>query len=196
MALPFQRVSEAHGTATTGEGANVTIRDFEEGDWKDVWSIIRQVCKDGRTFTYPRDVDEAFARQLWLVPRPGSTLVAEDTDGRIVGTAKMGPNQMGPGAHVATASFMVAEASRGKGLGRALASECIDRARRTGFAAMQFNAVVASNENAVGLWKSLDFEIVGTVPEAFRLPDGRLSDLLIMHRRLEPCPKAGGSGPH
>ena len=49
---------------------------------------------------------------------------------------------------------------------------------------MQFNAVVETNERAVGLWRSLGFETIGTVPEAFRLPDGSLTGLHVMHRRL------------
>jgi len=40
--------------------------------------------------------------------------------------------------------------------------------RRQGFAGIQFNAVVETNEAAVHLWQSLGFEIVGTVPGAFR----------------------------
>jgi hypothetical protein len=35
------------------------------------------------------------------------------------------------------------------------------------------------------LWKSLGFEIVGTVPRAFRRPDGSEVGLHIMYRRLD-----------
>jgi hypothetical protein len=49
---------------------------------------------------------------------------------------------------------------------------------------MQFNAVVASNETAVALWKSLGFDVIGTAPRAFRRGDGELVDLHIMHRML------------
>jgi len=49
---------------------------------------------------------------------------------------------------------------------------------------MQFNAVVETNTGAVALWLSLGFEVLGTVPEGFRLPDGRYVGLHIMHRRL------------
>ena len=34
----------------------------------------------------------------------------------ILGSAKMGPNRSGPGAHIATASFMVAGDARGRGV--------------------------------------------------------------------------------
>ena len=40
--------------------------------------------------------------------------------------------------------------------------------REQGFAGIQFNAVVETNTAAVRLWRSLGFEIIGTVPGAFR----------------------------
>ena len=38
---------------------------------------------------------------------------------------------------------------------------------RSGFAGIQFNAVVETNTAAVRLWQDLGFEIIGTVPRAF-----------------------------
>jgi GNAT superfamily N-acetyltransferase len=105
--------------------------------------------------------------------------------GSILGTAKMGPNRAGPGAHVATASYMVAAAARGQGVGRALVVDSLGWARRAGFAAMQFNAVVAENVGAVRLYEDLGFHVVGTVPEAHELPDGRRVAVHIMHVAFE-----------
>jgi ribosomal protein S18 acetylase RimI-like enzyme len=49
---------------------------------------------------------------------------------------------------------------------------------------VQFNAVVESNTRAVGLWESLGFAIVGTVPEAFRHPTNGYVGLHVMYVRL------------
>ena len=49
---------------------------------------------------------------------------------------------------------------------------------------MQFNAVVESNTRAVGLWRSLGFEIVGTVPKAFDHPTLGYVGPHLMYRRL------------
>ena len=46
------------------------------------------------------------------------------------------------------------------------------------------NAVVASNERAISLWNSLGFEIVGTVPDAFRHPSNGPTAIHIMYRLL------------
>ena len=44
----------------------------------------------------------------------------------------------------------------------------LDWAKEQGYRGVQFNAVVETNTAAVRLWQSLGFEIIGTVPEAFR----------------------------
>jgi GNAT superfamily N-acetyltransferase len=93
-------------------------------------------------------------------------VVAVDA-GTVVGTATMGPNRPGRGAHVATASFMVDPAYSGQGVGRALGAHVIAWARQAGYRAMQFNAVVETNTAAVRLWEALGFEILATVPQAF-----------------------------
>ena len=160
------------------------IREATGADWPAIWPIVEAVVRAGETYTYPRDLDEAGGRALWMQRPPGLTLAAVDDDGRVLGTAKLGPNQMGPGSHVANASFMVAEDARGRGVGRALGEAVIARAAADGYRAMQFNAVVEANHAAVALWKALGFEIIGTAPEAFDHPREGLVGLHIMYRRL------------
>jgi GNAT superfamily N-acetyltransferase len=93
-------------------------------------------------------------------------------------------NRAGPGSHVASASFMVDSTQAGKGVGRALGEDALEWARGQGFSAMQFNAVVESNQRAVRLWQSLGFEILGTVPAGFEHPTEGFVGLHVMYRRL------------
>jgi GNAT superfamily N-acetyltransferase len=160
----------------------IHIRPLEETDWPGLWPIIKAVTRAGETYTYPLDMTEA-ARALWTPPGPGATLVAIE-DGVVLGAAKIVPNQAGNGAHVANGSFMVSPQARGRGVARRLGEAALDFAREAGFRSMQFNAVVETNDIAVGLWRKLGFEIVGTVPEAFNHPRHGLVGLHIMHRRL------------
>lgn len=163
---------------------SVTIREAGAADWPAIWPIVEAVVRAGETYTYPRDLDEAGGQGLWMLPTPAVVLVAVDEAGCVLGTAKFAPNQMGPGSHVANASFMVSPAARGRGVGRALGEAVIVGARDRGFRAMQFNAVVEANRAAVRLWLSLGFEILATVPEAFDHPTEGLVGLHVMHRRL------------
>ena len=105
---------------------------------------------------------------------------------RIVGTYILKPNQLGLGSHVANASYMVASGARGQGIGRLMCEHSLEEARQAGFLAMQFNIVVSTNEAAVRLWKRCGFNVVGTLPQAFRHRELGLVDAYIMHRFLFP----------
>jgi L-amino acid N-acyltransferase YncA len=170
---------DAPAPAAAGD---LVIRDARPEDWAGIWPFFRQIVAAGETYTWPRDMSEHDARAAWF-PSPGRTVVAS-VAGTVVGTAKTQPNQAGPGAHVANASFMVDPAYGGRGIGRALAEHVLARARADGYRAMQFNAVVASNAGAVRLWSSLGFTVVGTVPAAFDHPRLGPVPLLIMYRTL------------
>ena len=161
----------------------VLIREYKDADWASVWPIFREVVAAGDTYVYDPRWSSDEARGVWVEAPPGHTVVACDGP-QVLGTAKMGPNRPGPGSHVATASFMVASLARGRGVGRALGDYALAWAREQGYAAMQFNAVVESNEAAVRLWQALGFQIIGTVPEAFEHPRLGRVGLHVMHRRL------------
>ncbi|MET8282704.1 GNAT family N-acetyltransferase [Micromonospora sp. NPDC005174] len=143
------------------------IRTFTDQDWSQVWPIVEDVIRAQETFTYdPRmTADEAY--DIWVETPPGRTVVAVD-GGRVLGSAKMGANRPGPGAHVSTASFLVAADARGQGVGTALCRDALTWARDQGYAGMQFNAVVETNRTAVELYRREGFDVVGTVPGAFR----------------------------
>lgn len=161
------------------------IRDATGSDWPSIWPFLQRIVAAGETFTWDRDIDEARARAEWMHEPPGRTLVAVDEeDGTLLGTAEIHPNQAGPGAHIANAGFMVDPQHAGRGVGRALGEAVIARAREDGYRAMQFNAVVETNTHAVRLWRSLGFEVLATVPEAFHHPVHGYVGLHVMHRRI------------
>jgi L-amino acid N-acyltransferase YncA len=165
--------------------SRLSVRPATPKDWPAIWPILEAVVREGETYAYAHDMAEPEARATWLTGRePRIVLVAVDEAGRILGSAKAGPNQAGPGSHVANASFIVAAEARGRGVARRLGEAVLDWARGAGFHAMQFNAVVAANAPAVHLWQALGFAIIGTVPEAFEHPRHGRVGLHIMYRRL------------
>jgi L-amino acid N-acyltransferase YncA len=160
----------------------MNVREATQADWPGIWEIFQVVVGAGDTYSYAPDTSESEARRLWFTA-PAKTYVAVD-DGAIVGTYMLRPNQPGLGAHVSNAGFMVAPGGSGRGVGRAMGAHALEQARLQGYKAMQFNFVVSTNQRAIGLWKSLGFSIVGTVPEAFDHRQKGLVDIHIMHRRL------------
>ena len=159
------------------------IRDARDGEWDAIYPIFRAVVDEGKTYAYPAGLTSNEARALWMETAPGRTFVALEGD-VVIGTAKMGPNRPGRGAHVATASFMVDPQQQGHGVGRALGEYVVDVARREGYRAMQFNAVVEPNVAAVQLWQQLGFTILTTIPEAFDHASDGLVGLHVMYLAL------------
>jgi GNAT superfamily N-acetyltransferase len=154
-----------------------------DADWAQIWPFFDAIVAAGETYAYPEDLTTETARGMWLEQPPGLTVLAVDGD-TVLGSAKMGPNRPGRGAHIATASFMVDPAHHGKGVGRALGGYAVEWARAAGYHGMQFNAVVETNTVAVRLWQSLGFEILTTVPEAFNHARHGLVGLHVMYQRL------------
>jgi GNAT superfamily N-acetyltransferase len=160
------------------------IRPMTEADWVAFFPTFTEVVEAGETYAFPVGLSLDEARGWWLESPPGTTVVAVSDEGELLGSAKTGPNRPGRGSHVATASFMVTPAARGRGVGRALGEWVLGWAREQGYAAMQFNAVVETNTVAVKLWESLGFSVIGTVPEAFDSREHGRVGLHVMHQRL------------
>jgi len=174
-------VAGGAGARLTHDG--LTLAEAQPDDWPGIWRVFHAVVATADTYPYPPDITEGDARSIWM--RGGereATFVARIGD-EIVGTAYVKPNQPGLGDHVANAGWMIHPDSQGQGLGRRFAGYVIDQARDSGYLGMQFNSVVSTNYAAVALWESLGFEIVGTVPAAFRHPSG-LVPIHVMYREL------------
>ncbi|RLV50707.1 GNAT family N-acetyltransferase [Nocardioides mangrovicus] len=154
------------------------IRPFAESDWPAFEPVFAEVVAAGETYAIPEGEDP---RGFWTGEH---VVVAESDDGTLLGSAKTGPNRPAQGSHVGTASFMVGSHARGSGVGRALAVYVVDWHRRAGYRGIQFNAVVETNTAAVHLWRTVGFEIIGTVPGAFQRPSGEYVGLHVMYLDL------------
>ena len=166
----------------TGQGG-ITIRPATSADHDAIWAILEPVYRAGETYCIPRDISRDDALADWFA-RPFAAFVAE-LDGRILGTSHVGANRPGGGSHVANASFATHPGARGRGIARALVDHAKAWAKAQGFAAMQFNFVVATNADAVHLWQKAGFAIVGRLPGAFLHPRLGPVDGLVMFQNLE-----------
>ncbi len=158
------------------------IRPFVANDANAVWRLLEPVLRDGETYPLPRDMTRTDALAYWLGPEH-RTFVAEAED-NILGTYYLRANQRGGGAHVANCGYITDVVVRGRGVARAMCLHSLDEARRLGFRAMQFNLVIATNEVALRLYKSLGFDVVGRLPGAFAHPRLGYVDAFILFRDL------------
>jgi len=143
------------------------IRPFEPTDWPGVWGLLEPVFRAGESFPHDPSITEAEARTLW-VEQSRAVLVALDGNGTVVGSYYLRPNSLYLGAHVANAAYVVAEPCRRQGIGSRLCQHSLQAARRLGFRAMQFNLVVSTNTAGLRCWQQNGFQLIGTLPGAFR----------------------------
>jgi ribosomal protein S18 acetylase RimI-like enzyme len=184
----------------------IKIRPATDADHDAIWKIFHEIISAGDTYALDQRMSRDEALAYWsradtqtyvaelhrqsvgeAVGFPGTATASPPggiKDQVIVGTYILRPNQSGGGSHVSNAAFMVARDSEGLGVGRRMAEHCLSEARRSGFRAMQFNYVISTNTPAIRLWQELGFEIVGTLPGAFRHPEKGYVDVYIMYRSL------------
>ena len=160
----------------------LTIRPAKPGDDDALWAILEPTLRAGETYPIPREVSRADALAYWRTS--GHSVFVAEQGGAVVGTYYLRANNKGGGAHVANCGYVVAPAAMRRGVARAMCAHSLDEACKRGFAAMQFNFVIASNIRAVALWQSMGFDIVGRLPGAFRRPRLGPVDALVMFRTL------------
>jgi non-canonical purine NTP pyrophosphatase (RdgB/HAM1 family) len=161
---------------------SLVVRPATMDDRDAIWAILSPILGAGETYALPREMsrDEALA---WWYRSDNDTFVAENSGG-LVGTYFVRANQAGGGSHVANCGYATAPAAQGRGVARAMLEHSLAHARARGFLAMQFNFVISTNERAVNTWLAYGFEIVGTLPAAFRHPRLGLVDAFVMYKRL------------
>ena len=160
----------------------LTIRPVEDSDADGLWRILEPVIREGATYPveYEASREEAFA--YWFAADK-QVFVAE-RGGEVLGTYYLKPNSTGPGAHVVNAGYMVRPDARGQGVGTAMARDSFVRAKRAGYHAMQYNLVVATNEAALRLYRTLGMGEVGRLTQAFGHRELGLVDAIVMYRLL------------
>ena len=162
----------------------ITIRKATLADAKQIWQILKVTNSGGNTFPFltEKDQEEKEMMDYWLA-NDKHVYVAEE-DGTILGSLYLKDNQPGRGAHIANAAYTVSEKSRGKGVGKLMGEFSLKEAKQLGYKALQFNLVVKTNQAAVNLWKSIGFEIIGEIPEAFQHKEFGFVNAYIMYQKL------------
>jgi L-amino acid N-acyltransferase YncA len=145
------------------------------------------VFRAGETFPHDPGITGGEAQVAW-VEQSLAVMVAVDPAGAVVGTYYLRPNSLALGAHVANAGYVVAEPCRRQGIGSRLCQHSLQAARRLGFRAMQFNLVVSTNTAGLRCWQRNGFQVVGTLPGAFRHKRLGYVDALVMFQGLVEGP--------
>jgi L-amino acid N-acyltransferase YncA len=161
---------------------SLTIRAAGQADWTAIWAILEPVFRAGETYAVDPGISETAARDYWCAPIR-QTYVACDGE-TVLGTYYLTANFAGNADHICNCGYVTAPVAQGRGAARTMLAHSLDAARRAGFTAMQYNCVVSTNERAVNLWRAHGFDIVGTLPRAFRHPVQGPVDAYVMFKEL------------
>lgn len=161
----------------------IVVRLATAADAATICGIYNQGIED-RIATLETELRTPEERRRWLAARgPRHPVVAAETQGQVVGWGSL--NEFNPRQaydHVADFSVYVERRWRGKGVGRKLLADLVERARACGYHKMVL-AAFPFNAGGVALYERLGFTQVGIYREQGRL-DGRWVDVLIMERLL------------
>jgi ribosomal protein S18 acetylase RimI-like enzyme len=158
------------------------IREITRADFESFWPTFSAVIHAQETYAFDPDMTQEHAFDLWCKSSlQAYVFVMNDV---VLGSYYIKPNAMGPSSHICNCGYMVSTEARGKGIARLMCEHSQATALRLGFDAMQFNSVVSTNEVAVKLWEKLGFQIIGTIPKAYKHARLGLVDSYIMHKWL------------
>lgn len=160
---------------------DIELRAAANGDAAAMLALLRSASSEGDALPFVDGLDAGFVDAQWL-RAPGCVVACRGGD--LLGMYRYGANIPGRGAHVCSATYVVAQAARGQGIGRALVVHSLAAARDAGYRAMQFNQVVSTNYAALALYRSLGFAEVGCIPDAFRHDRLGFVPAYVMYRAL------------
>ena len=172
------------------DGRTCILRNAEEQDGQAV--LANFLLTHGQTdflSTYPEEAtftveqEKAYLRKKLESVR--EIELAAEVNGVITGTA--GVDSIGSAEkirHRASFGISIDQAWWGLGIGRALTEACIECAGAAGYSQLELE-VVAANERAYWLYRSLGFVEYGRNPRGFRSRTDGLQEIVLMRLELD-----------
>jgi L-amino acid N-acyltransferase YncA len=162
----------------TIEAPPITVRELRPDDWP----AVRQIYLDGIRSGLASFETEAPSWEAWDAKNV-YRVVAESFDGVLgwAAASRVSPRWCYRG--VIESSVYVAPEARGRGVGRTLMHELIERSERDGVWTIEAG-IFPENEASLKLHQALGFRVVG-VRSAIGKRDGLWRDVVLLERRSE-----------
>jgi L-amino acid N-acyltransferase YncA len=186
MQLPIQ--------TTLKNGTAIELGEMQADEKETVKALLNQIVSEGQTYPQSQPLNDAEFAAYWMAQDTfvvrewhdsGDESGMQDSKpGKVLGAFYLKPNFPGRCSHICNAGFIVQPSARGLGIGRYMGEKMLAIARAKGYAAVMFNLVFATNTPSLNLWKSLDFSILGTIPNAVQQDDQTYIDAIVMYRSL------------
>ncbi|GIW19093.1 GNAT family N-acetyltransferase [Tepidiforma sp.] len=161
-------------------GQRVTLRPMEPGDREAVLAFARKLPEHDLLFLR-RDITQPEAVDDWIaeIARGEILTILAEADGEVAGYATIHRNSLRWTAHVAELRVTVAEAWRGKGLGRLLTQEAFANALGLGIEKM-IAQMTLDQKGAIATFEGLGFRPEALLRDQVKDRDGNKHDLLVL----------------
>ncbi|MGH9171254.1 MAG: GNAT family N-acetyltransferase [Acidimicrobiales bacterium] len=164
----------------TRAGERICLGPLRGAEPEELFVLFGEVVASGDGFPQAPPLTRAVFAATWVDTVTVVVGARPVAGGPLLGAYYLKPNFAQRAGQIANAGYVVQEAARGRGVGRALVADSVWRAPLLGFAAIQFNLVFESNP-ARKLYEELGWTEIGRIPEAV---DGEPA--LIYWRRVGP----------
>jgi L-amino acid N-acyltransferase YncA len=166
------------------DGSTVNIRDATPKDLEDIWRIFRSVIEEKKWIPVLFMEEGEFERLSWFSHHKsvGNIILVAETGGKIVGHCLIERDDWDAAEHVGNLGIMVTAEQRGKGIGDALITEILIRARKKGFEKVCLSTF-NTNLNAIRLYEKHKFQIIGVRKRQFKM-EGEYKDEVLMDLML------------
>lgn len=161
-------------------GGTVTLRLMTRDDRDAVLAFARALPEHDLLFLR-RDITQPEAVDDWIaeIERGEILTILALAEGKVVGYATIHRNMLRWAAHVAELRVTVAEAWRGKGLGRLLTQEAFANALGLGIEKM-LAQMTLDQKGAIATFEGLGFRPEALLRDQVKDRDGKKHDLLVL----------------
>ena len=157
------------------------IREAEEIDLEAMWGVYTAVVNSSEPLPFSAELDRDQFYAQWYSPS------------LISGVAEEGPHLLGiyklatmpEEENIATGCYLVRPEVQNRGVGRALVQHSIARAQDADYEEIQIQFVPSTQKNFLVLLEELSFEVIKTLPDAYRHPERGLVDAYVFQRFLQ-----------
>ncbi len=168
-------------------GEIITLREAEVRDaaaiMEHTWKVIRDseyMLTSPEEFTISETQEKQWIKEH--IDHPGDILLVAEEYARIIGVLSFKNGRRKRTAHTGTFGISIKKQMRGKGVGKLMILSLLDWAGTHPLIEKVSLEVFATNENAIRLYKKLDFHEEGRKVNHIKLKNGGYTDELLMSR--------------